>query len=158
MHKFSKAVLLTGLFAGTTDILYAFISTYMRQGVFAEKMFLYIAGGALGLEKSMSGGQAIAFLGLFFHYFIALSFTLFFFMLLPRLKFLWFDKYLVGMLYGIFVNMSMKLIIFLFTPLPKQPFILSRVFVDWIVFGIVFGIPVVYSTYRFYKPTIHEKN
>jgi hypothetical protein len=149
MNKFFKTVLLTGLFVGTTDILSAFISVYIKSGKFPEKIFNYIAGGALGLPAALNGGTAAAFLGLFFHYFIAFSFTLFFFLVFPKLKFLAFNKYLVGMLYAVFVGQTMALILKL-TPLPSGPFGLAGVFIGWIVLGVVFGIPVVYNTYKYY--------
>jgi hypothetical protein len=104
MNKFFKTVLLTALFVGTTDVVSAFITVWAKSGKFADKMFQYIAGGVLGLATSMKGGNAIAFLGLFFHYFIAFAFTLFFFWIFPRVKFLSFNKYLTGMLYAVFVN------------------------------------------------------
>src|ERR1700730_3876844 len=107
MNKFFKTVLLTGLFVGTTDIISAFVSVDIQTGKFPEKMFNYIAGGALGLEIAIKGGAGIEFLGLFFHYFIAFAFTLFFFWIFPKIKVLAFDKYLVGMLYAVFVNVVM---------------------------------------------------
>ena len=79
MNKFIKAVLLTALFVGTTDIISAFLTVLVKTGKFAPQMFNYIAGGALGLDTAMQGGNAAAFLGLFFHYFISFAFTLFFF-------------------------------------------------------------------------------
>jgi len=151
MKKFWKTVILTGLFVGTTDILMAFISSTVKSGKFPEKMFHYIAGGGLGLSKSMNGGAGVEFLGLFFHYFIAISFTLFFFILFPRLKFLWFNKYLVGILYAVFVNLTMRFIILPLTSLPRNPFLLSRAYIDWILLGVVLGIPIVYSAYKYYK-------
>jgi hypothetical protein len=150
MSKFFKTVLLTGLFVGTTDILSAFTTIYIQSGKFPDKMFNYIAGGALGLPAALNGGAAVEFLGLFFHYFIAFSFTLLFFLLFPKLKFLAFNKYLVGMLYSVFVNQVMEQILRL-TPLPSSPFSLSRAFIGWVSFGIVFGIPIVYSTYKYYR-------
>lgn len=151
MNKsFAKTLVLTGLFVGTTDIVYAFVSGYLRTGAFSEKLFHYIAGGALGLDAAMQGGNGVALLGMVFHYFIALSFTFFFFVIFPRLKFLAYNRYLVGMLYGIFVNLTMKLIVLPLSALPAQEFVFSRVFVDWVCFGIVFGIPVVFSAYLFY--------
>ena len=77
MNRFFKTVLLTGLFVGTTDLLAAYITQWIKTGKFADRMLHYIAGGALGLETSMKGGNGVAFLGLFFHYFIAFAFTLF---------------------------------------------------------------------------------
>jgi len=150
MNKFFKTVLLTGLFVGTTDIVSAFISVYIRSGKFPEKMFNYIAGGALGLADAINGGVGVAFLGLFFHYFIAFSFTLFFFLVFPKLKFLAFNKYLVGMLYAVFVNQVMEQVILRITPLPRGPFSLADEFVGWVVFGVVFGIPIAYNAYKYY--------
>jgi hypothetical protein len=150
MNRFFKTVLLTGLFVGTTDILSAYISVYIKTGAFAEKMFHYIAGGALGLERSMQGGNGVAFLGLFFHYFNAMAFTLFFFLIFPKVKFLSFNKYLIGMLYAVFVNLVMSFVVLRFTPLPSGTFILSRAFIDWIILGIVFGTPIAWSAYKYY--------
>ncbi|MCB0649329.1 MAG: hypothetical protein KDC49_21815 [Saprospiraceae bacterium] len=152
-----ESVIITGLFVGTTDILLAFLSQYIKTGNFAEKMFLYIAGGATGLEQSMTGGFWTELLGLFFHYFIALSFTALFFYLYPKWKILSYNIYLTGILYAVFVNLVMRYIILPFTPLPSQPFILSRAFIDWITLGIVLGIPIVYFAGKFYSARIDSK-
>lgn len=145
-----KTVLLTGLLAGTLDITSAYISVTARSGKFPAMMFNYVAGGALGLDRAMHAGNAAAFLGLFFHYFIAMSWTVLFFLIFPRLRFLWYNRYLVGMLYAVFVNMMMGEVILRLTPLPRGPFNLGTTFIDWLVFGVVFGIPIVYSAYRYY--------
>ncbi len=150
MNKFFKTVLLTWLFAGTTDIISAFITVYIHSGKFPAKMFHYIAGGALGLKTAIAGGNAVAFLGLFFHYFIAFAFTLLFFLLLPRVKFLSFNKYLIGMLYAVFVNQVMEQLILRLTPLPSGTFDLANEYIGWISFGIVFGIPIAWNAYKYY--------
>src|ERR1700722_8681613 len=101
-----KTVLLTGLLVGTLDISYAYINVTVQSGKFPSGMFNYISSGALGLEVGMHGGTPAALLGLFFQYFIAMSYTVLFFLIFPRLKFLWYNKYLVGMLYAVFVNIT----------------------------------------------------
>ncbi|HEY4324395.1 MAG TPA: hypothetical protein VGN20_10430 [Mucilaginibacter sp.] len=151
MNKFFKTVLLTGLFVGTADLLSAFVSVYIQSGKFAEKMFNYIAGGALGLETSMNGAAGVEFLGLFFHYFIAFAFTLFFFWIFPRIKVLSCNKYLVGMLYAVFVNVIMEQVILRFTPLPGRSFSLAHSYINWVVLGVLFGIPIVNNTYEYYR-------
>ena len=151
MNRFFKTALLTGLFVAATDIMYAYIAAIIKSGHFPDKMFLYIAGGGLGLEKSMQGGVGVELLGLFFHLFISLSFTFFFFLIFPKLKFLSFNKWLVGMLYGIFVNLAVRFIIHTVTPLPQQPFNLSKAVFDWLLFGTVFGIPIAYNAYKYYE-------
>lgn len=149
-NGFFKAVLLTALFVGTTDLIYAYISVWISAGKFSEKMLNYIAGGALGIQASIADGTPAAFLGLFFHYFIAFSFTLFFFLLFPRLKFLSYNKYLVGMLYGVFVNVFFERLILPITRIPDSPFDLSRSYVNWVIFGLIFGVPIAYNAYKFY--------
>ena len=152
--KFYKTVLLTGLFVGTTDLLSAYIGVTIRRGTFPKAMLLYIAGGAMGLKDSLQGGNWVALLGLFFHYFIAYSFTLFFFLIFPRLTFLSYNKYLVGMLYAIFVDLVMGQLILPLSRLPTSPFDLSGSIINWMTFGVVFGIPIAISAYRYYRVNV----
>lgn len=151
MKRQTKAIVLTGLFVGTTDILSAIISQYIINGAFPDKMFNYMAGGLIGLERAMSGGNWAALLGIFNHYVICQIFTLFFFLIFPRLKFLHYNRYLIGMLYGVFVSSTMRFIVLPLTPLPASgPYILMDAFMGWLTLGVVLGIPIVYNTYRFY--------
>ena len=150
MKPFFKTVLVTGLFVGITDIMAAHIHVWIQSGNFPTRVFQYIAGGALGLETSMKGGVGIALLGVLFHFFIATSWTMFFFVILPKLKFLHFNKYVVGMLYGFFVGACMTFLVLPLTALPSSPFIFSKAIVGWIILGTVLGIPIAISAYRYY--------
>ena len=150
MNRFFKTVLLTALFAGTMDLISAYLAQWIKTGKYAGKMLNYIAGGALGLSESMPGGNAVALCGLFFHYFIAFAFTLFFFLIFPKLKFLSFNKYLVGMLYAVLVNVVMAVLILPLSRLPTHPFSVADSIPEWISLGVVFGIPIAYNTYRYY--------
>jgi hypothetical protein len=150
MNRFAKTVILTGLFVGTTDIILAFMTQWIKTGKFADGMFNYIAGGLIGLEQGMAGGNWAALLGIFNHYAIAMTFTVFFFIVLPRVRFLQFDKYVIGMLYGVFVNLVMRFIVLPLTPLPLGDFSLTREFVGWIALGVVLGVPIAYNAYKYY--------
>jgi hypothetical protein len=145
-----KTVLLTGLLVGTLDISYAYINSTVKSGKFPAQMFNFISGGALGLQTGLHGGTPAALLGLFIHYFIAMAFTVLFFLLFPRLKFLWYNKYLIGMLYAVFVNLTVNQLIIRLTPLGPWEFNLNKAFPDLLIFGVIFGIPVTYSAYRYY--------
>jgi len=150
MNRFFKTVLLTGLFVGTTDLLDATISQWITSGKYPDKMLRGIASVAIGEKNAFPGNDAVALLGLFFHYFIAFSFTLFFFLIFPRIKFLRFNKYLIGMLYGVFVNLAFnQLILPIFGV--RFPFSVSSAFFNWVLFGIIFGFPIVYNAYGYYK-------
>ena len=147
---FTKTVILTGLLVGTLDLTAAYISQWIKTGAYAAGMLKYIAGGGLGLETSMKGGNGVALLGLLFHYFIAMSFTVLFFVVFPRLKFLRYDKYLVGVLYAVFVALVVNQLILPLTPLPHKPFDLSNAVQGWFVLAIALGIPIAVRAYRFY--------
>jgi uncharacterized membrane protein YagU involved in acid resistance len=67
-----------------------------------------IAGGAFG-KKAFEGGTAMALCGLGFHFLIAFSFTIFYFIVSRCIPFLQRQKILSGLLYGIFVWMVMNL-------------------------------------------------
>ncbi len=150
MNRLFKTVLLTGLFVGTTDLASAYLSSFIKSGKFPEKMLNGIAGGALGIETALQGGTWAAFLGLFFHYFIAFSFTLFFFLIFPRVKLLSYNKYLVGMLYAVFVDVVVGQVILPLSRFPAWPFNLPHAVVNWMVLGVLFGIPIAYNAYKFY--------
>jgi hypothetical protein len=150
MNRFFKTVLLTGLFAGTMDLISAYLAQWIKTGKYAGKMLYYIAGGALGLPAAIPGGNAVALCGLFFHYFIAFAFTLFFFLIFPKLKFLSFNKYLVGMLYAVFVDVVMAVVILPLSRLPTGPFSVADSIINWISLGVVFGIPIAYNAYKYY--------
>ena len=147
---FFKTVLLTGLFVGLMDLILAIVTQLVHSGKYPEKMLNYIAGGALGLQTALAGGNGVQLLGLFFHFFIAFSFTLFFFWIFPHVRFLAFNKYLIGILYGIFITLVMGQVVVPLSRLPKWGFSVSGSLIDWIVFGTIFGIPVAYNTYKYY--------
>lgn len=156
---FFKTVLLTGLFVGTTDLVYAYISQWIQNGQFAGKMLNYIAAAAIGVEHAFPGNggdNAVALLGLFFHYFIAFSFTLFFFWIFPRVRFLRYNKYLIGILYAVFVNLVFEQVILPFFRLPRFSFNVPRAYINWVIFGIIFGIPIAYNAYRYYQVNEHS--
>lgn len=154
MKSFWKTVLLTGLLVGTTDLIAAYIDQFIKTGKFADKMLYYIAGGALGLETSMQGGFGIGLLGLLFHYFIAFSFTVLFFLLYRALKFSDLNMpslVAIGLLYGPFVGSCMRFIILPLSKLPQNDFDFGKALIGWLVLGVVLGIPIAVSARRFYE-------
>lgn len=66
------SVLAGGLVAGTLDITYACLFWWLKAGTSPQRIFQSVARGLLGPD-SFKGGIATAALGLFLHYFIAIS-------------------------------------------------------------------------------------
>jgi glucan phosphoethanolaminetransferase (alkaline phosphatase superfamily) len=106
-----RTILLAFLVAGTLDITYA---TTMWGPVFgkvtATQLLQGIASNLIG-KGAFSGGIATALLGLAMHYCISLAWTLLYFFIFPYLPFLARNKWVSGILYGVFVWAMMGMVV-----------------------------------------------
>lgn len=115
-----KTIVLAGLLVGSLDILSAFVDYYIATGKGPGGVLRYVASGFFGKE-AFAGGTGMALWGLFFHFVIAFSFTIFFYWLYSRIKFLSSRVILTAILYGIFVWMVMNLLVVPMSNTPKSP-------------------------------------
>lgn len=156
MNRFWKAVFLTTLVAGTLDIIAAHVDITIRTGAFPAKMFYFIAAGAIGVKNAFNGGSAIIALGVFIHYFISFSFTVFFFVLYPALRKVSPNKYLNGLLYTIFVSITMTFIVLPLTALPQQPFVFNvQHLIGFFLLIAVCGMPISIMADKYYRKRIN---
>ena len=143
-----KAVLVAGLIVGTLDISAAIIQTLLNNGNIV-KLLQFIASGLFG-RQSFSGGVPFAISGLLFHYIIALGWTVLFFLIYPRIKFMAEYKILTGLLYGCFVWLIMNQVVLPLSNTPPISFnILSAVVAILILVGAI-GLPLAFLAQRFY--------
>ena len=112
-----KAILIAGAIIGLLDGLAAIVSAYIQNGVTPDRVFRYVATGVFGKE-AFKGGTPMALLGLLFHFMVATGWTTLFFVLYPRVKFLSWNKYIIGIAYGVFVLFAMNLVV---VPLSNVP-------------------------------------
>src|SRR5688572_4953082 len=154
-ESFWKTLLLTTLVVGINDLILPTVMITINSGNFPSKMLHYIAGGALGLEKSMAGGFWVGALGLLFHFFNSFAFTLIVFLLVPLLKLHKFNMAWIivfSILHTIFVNLWMKFVVLPLTLLPPQkPFSLAETFPGWPLFALVFSFPIFWAAMKYYK-------
>ncbi|MEO6455552.1 MAG: hypothetical protein ABIN97_15840 [Ginsengibacter sp.] len=151
MKPFTKAVLITTLIAGTLDILSAYVHVYILTGHISKTMFNYIASGALGPVESMKEGWGVIIMGIFFHYFIAFAFTLFFFLIYRKLKIGSINKYIAGVLYGLFVWLVMNQIVLPLSMLPARPFNLKNAIIGALILIFMIGLPISISAHNYFK-------
>lgn len=152
MKSKSGTIFLSGLIAGTLDILAALIIyDLILQKTPSIKILQSIASGIFKKE-AYSGGSQMALYGLLLHYFIALTFAFFYFTIYPYFNFLKKNTLLSGILYGIFVWIIMNLLVLptVFPALPEKhldfPLILSMLI---LIFCI--GIPIAFITRKHYS-------
>ncbi|MEP7256242.1 MAG: hypothetical protein ABI666_10745 [Ferruginibacter sp.] len=103
-------IIKTWLLAGTLDILSAFTYYYIKTEKNPLNVLSYVSKVALGETTFTSTGlQQLS--GLLVHFAIAFSWTIFFFIMYPRLKWLQLNKFITAVVYGIFVWTMMNLVI-----------------------------------------------
>ncbi|HEY5823802.1 MAG TPA: hypothetical protein VIT44_05535 [Cyclobacteriaceae bacterium] len=141
-----RTIILTGLLAGTLD---AFAAIVVSQASPAA-VFKFIASGAFGAGKAFSGGDIMIVWGVIFHYFIALSWTLLFFFMYPALPWMRKNKYIAGLLYGIFVWIIMNRVVIPLSEIPQRPFNLKGALTGMSILMVAIGLPISILTHRYY--------
>jgi len=133
-----------GGIAGVLDITQAII-------LFGKKVPLVIAGGLLG-KPAFHGGAAIYALGIFLHFFIALSVAAIYYAASRRLTFLKEHPIVCGLFYGAAVDQVMTLVVLPLSALHAAgPYKLHDLLLGLIVHSVVVGLPISFSVRRFAK-------
>ena len=131
-------IILSILVVGTLDLTAAYIDFYIASG---KNPFTIV-------PKYISS----AVLGMGLHYIIAAIFTIFFFLIYPRLGELKSRRFLLGILYGIFMWSVMRFIVVPASNAPLQPPI------EWdkalraiSILIVMIGLPLSFIAYAYYK-------
>ncbi|MBC7873591.1 MAG: hypothetical protein H7Y01_06335 [Ferruginibacter sp.] len=143
------AILVTGLVAGTLDGLAAILNFTIQGNKHPERIFKYIASAAFG-AKATTGGEIMIAWGVFFHYLIAFAFTIFFFIIFPRVKWLQENVLLGGLLYGLFVWLVMNRVVVPLSQLPPSPFKLKSAIINMLILMVCIGLPVAVMANKHY--------
>jgi hypothetical protein len=121
-------VISSAILVGTLDILAACIQYYLKTGNGPAPVFKFIASGVFGANAFTAGDRMIMY-GLLFHYSIAISFTIFFFLISALFPVVLKAKVATGIVYGILVWAVMNLLVVPISNTPKGEF-------DWINAGV----------------------
>ncbi len=147
----TSAIIKAWLIAGTLDILSAFIYVYIKNGVFVPLNILkFVASGLFG-QAALNGGNGMAIAGLIIHYCIALTFTVIFFWLYPKIKIAQKSKILTGIIYGLFVWIVMNLLMLPLTRIPHRPFNITNAIINIGILMLCIGQPISFVANSFYK-------
>jgi len=145
-----RTILFAGLTAGVLDILAAFISAYIVNGVTPDRVLRFVASGIFGRE-ALSGGTGMALWGLLFHFMIATIFAAFFYLVYPMLKVNAKNVVLVGLIYGIFVWLVMNQLVVELSNTPSQPFKLAGALRGTIILMLFVGLPIALIVHKYRK-------
>lgn len=114
-----STILWIGLVAGTLDITDNLIFNLLRN-ITPKMVFHYIASGLIGMASYRLGAASVI-LGIFLHYFIALSWTAIFYAASRKLSILGRRPVISGLIYGCIVYLFMNLVVVPLSRVPHAP-------------------------------------
>jgi hypothetical protein len=147
MTKKSPTVILwSWLLVGTLDLAAAMIQTVLAN-VNIQRLFQFIASGAFGKE-AFDGGWTYAIYGILFHYIIAFTWTILFFVIYSALDLSRFNKILVGICYGIVIWFVMNRIVLPFSQITPRPFDVTKSLIAASILIVAIGLPLSFIASR----------
>ena len=146
-----KTILLAWLIAGTLDGLTAAIVYGPVFGkITVAQLYQFIASAVQG-KQAFAGGTASALLGVCFHYCIALTFTIVYFLLFPYIRSFARHKVVAGLCYGIVVWIIMNLGVLPLTQVQRAPLQAVSVIKGALILMLMIGLPISLIVYRYYR-------
>ena len=146
-----RAIVLTGLVAGTMDIVTATSWFTIRTGNNPVRVLQYISSAAFDKDLAYSGNILMIFLGLLFHYLIAYSWTFLFYLAYPRIGLLRANKFVVGIGYGIFVWTIMNQVVLPLSRIPAITFDINQASIAASILIVCIGLPISIMASRYYS-------
>ena len=141
-------ILLAGIIVGTLDITAAMLQFYIKTGKDPLTVLKFVASGVFGSVALKGGADMIAW-GFLFHYFIAMSFTIFFFWLCSKIPLLLNHRLITGIVYGIFAWSFMRFVVLPLSLTNKQPFNLPAAIIAASIIVVCIGIPLSFMAAAF---------
>jgi hypothetical protein len=142
MNKiFTIRHLLAGLMVGSLDIIAACTQYVINTGRSPQGVLLYIASGVFG-KQAFEGGGFMLIGGLLFHYLIALSFTFLFFAIVSWFPDIVKQKFLLVVLYGIFMWAFVRFVIMSFSQITPPPFQLTNALIAVLILMVCISLPL----------------
>jgi hypothetical protein len=145
-----KTIAWVGLLAGTLDILSACLQAYIARGIAPEIVLRFIASAAFG-KPAFTGGWEMPLIGLLFHYIIAYSFTILFFLVYPSIRLMSKSIVLTAIVYGIFIFVVMNLVVLPLTKVTRAPIQFDKAAIATVILIVAIGLPLSFFGRKFYQ-------
>jgi hypothetical protein len=157
--KFIRAVLITSLVAGILDLTigvlgyYLMVNGHLPQNIsiYIRNVLRYISSAAFG--KGEGNANAMELAGFFFHFFIAISFTWFYFLIYPSIRLFHRSTLASSVIYGLFVWAIMNMVVVPLSAL-HSPFIppdMKKALYQAIVLMVCIALPVTIGAKKYYR-------
>jgi hypothetical protein len=136
-----KTILQAGLLAGILDITADSIQAYLMRGTTPGQILQFIASGAFG-PAAFEGGTRMMLWGLLFHFLIATSCAICFFLLYRPLHLFRLPWWMNAILIGIVAWVVTNLIILPLSRIGSRALVLKNVLMAVGILMVCIGVPV----------------
>jgi uncharacterized membrane protein YagU involved in acid resistance len=157
--KFIRAVLLTGLVAGILDLTIGVLGYYVMVNghlpenisIYIRNVLRYISSAAFGKGEGNLNTMELA--GFFFHFFIAISFTWFYFLIYPSIRLFHKSTLASTIIYGLFVWAIMNMVVVPLSALHTAsiPPDMKKALYQAIVLMVCIALPVTLGAKKYYR-------
>lgn len=154
----AKIILIAGFALGVLDILIDFIWYLMRGGENIADIFRFIASGVFGITEASSDKIIMPIAGAIFHFIIAYLWTIFLFLIYPKINWLKKNKIIAGFVYGIFIWTVMTLVVLPLSNTPKIPFNFNHAIISMFILIITMGLPLSFIANKYYADNRNFNN
>jgi len=144
-------VLTSALIVGSLDLLLAFANAWWSSGMTPANVLRYVASGLMGEQAFSKADPIVIPIGLCIHYFIAFFWTTIFLFVYGSVKKLIHQKFIIGILYGLFVWIVMNLIVLPLTSVPPFELKWMSAIKGASILILAIGLPLAYLADRRYN-------
>ena len=138
------------LVAGLLDAAAGTIVYYAWFGFNPFQVLQFIASGVYG-PSAINGGKGMVFLGLLFHFIIALVAAAVYFFLYPVFRVPGKYRFATGLIYGLGIWLLMNLLVLPHSNIPRSDFDprLAAIGILWHM--VLVGLPIALITHKYYR-------
>ncbi len=136
-----STIMAAALIGGTLDISSSILIYAYKTERGPSLIFRYISSAVFG-ESAFSGGTEMIWIGLLLHYLISFIFTIFLFFAYPYVRPKIKDKYLIAVVYGVFIWLVMNLIVLPLSRVPANAITIGKFIEGSITLILMMGIPL----------------
>jgi hypothetical protein len=144
-HHYAN-ILWLGLLTGTLDAIAALI---WSRKINPSGIFKYIASGAFG-KAAFTNGDNMVVWGVLFHYLIAYSVTVFFYVMHPYFVAGLKNKYLVAIVYALITWLVTNLLIVPLSCIGWHSMSIQSIIIGFVILIFTIGLPIVLVANRVY--------
>jgi uncharacterized membrane protein YagU involved in acid resistance len=145
-----QTILSAGLVAGSFDLLTAILVYSVAMERTTDRKLLQGIGKAAFGANTFQDETNLALSGVAVHFFIAFSFTLFYFFIFPRIPFLRRQKILSGLIYGAFAWCVMNLAVLPLFHIANIPHKWDSIARGAVILMFCIGLPISLIVSRYY--------